>query len=128
MTCPRVTLAIVATCVAFVPPRIAAQLDCGNPDDVCTGDPCVLERADVPAGCALDFGARTVRIDRCLRAAGALTVAAGRIEIPKRGSLIIANGGSATLEASGDVLTKGKSTPSAAVAPSSFDRMWQPAR
>ena len=66
-----------------------AQVSCDDPDNLCTGDPCVMDNVEVMPPCVVDFGARTLIIrDRLSRAfnpasslvsltAGAITVESG---------------------------------------------------
>jgi hypothetical protein len=44
----------VGTSVTF------AQVDCNDPDNLCTGDPCVISTVVVPVQCVVDFGPRTL--------------------------------------------------------------------
>jgi len=52
-----------------------SQVDCSTPDDLCTGDPCVISSLDVLAPCVVDFGTRAV-------------VVAGKIGLPGNGSAL----------------------------------------
>lgn len=47
-----------------------AQTDCSDPDNLCTGDPCVISSLDVASPCAVDFGARAVVVQGRLRLPG----------------------------------------------------------
>lgn len=61
-----VTLLLLATTSGA-----SAQVSCANPDDLCTGDPCVIDSLTVATPCIVDFGTRTVEV------AGTLTVPDG---------------------------------------------------
>jgi hypothetical protein len=52
-------LASVALAVAVVGalPGVAHAIRCTKPDDLCTGDPCVVRQVEVSSPCELDFSA-----------------------------------------------------------------------
>ena len=63
------TIAALLGIVAL--PLVArAQVDCSNPDNLCTGDPCIIPALEVDTPCIVDFGARTVVIAGRLAVAG----------------------------------------------------------
>ncbi len=86
-----------------------AQVDCDTPDDLCTGDPCVVGAVEVDDSCALDFGTRTLVIEGSLRLpnSGELSLAAGAIQITGRiqnmSDTVPGAGPRIDLAASGDV-------------------------
>lgn len=61
-----------------------AQVDCSDPDNLCTGDPCVIGSLTVVTPCVVDFGPRTVVIAGPLRVPsnGTLDLEGDRIEVP----------------------------------------------
>jgi hypothetical protein len=63
-----------------------AQVDCDTPDDLCTGDPCVVPSIEVVDPCILDFGSRVLVIDGTLRIpnSGELSLTAGKIDLEGR--------------------------------------------
>jgi hypothetical protein len=86
-----------------------AQEDCDTPDDLCTGDPCVVGFVEVGDSCVLDFGTRALVIEGTLRFAnsGELSLTAGTIQLTGRiqnipGS-VAGLGPRVTLAASGDI-------------------------
>jgi hypothetical protein len=62
------------------------QVDCDTPDDLCTGNPCVVGPIEVDDVCVLDFGVRTLRIDGPLKMpnSGELSLTANQIEVSGR--------------------------------------------
>jgi hypothetical protein len=81
----------------------AAQVSCSDPDNLCTGDPCITGDIEVQSPCVLDFSPRTLIIGDTLVVpdGGTLSFTAGAIQangpIIARGQ----NGSSITLTASG---------------------------
>jgi hypothetical protein len=65
MVMTRVLFAVAA--VAALAATAHAQVDCSNPDNLCTGDPCVIPPIEVQVPCVVDFGTRTVEIPDMLR-------------------------------------------------------------
>lgn len=48
---------------------VGAQVSCDDPDNLCTGDPCIMDNVEVMPPCVVDFGSRTLIIrDRLSRA------------------------------------------------------------
>ena len=72
---------VLALLLAASPAR--AQIDCDTPDDLCTGDPCVVGSVEVDDSCVLDFGTRTVVVAGTVRLprSGELSITAGAIQI-----------------------------------------------
>jgi len=50
----RVFVALVTVLLLAAPGR--AQVDCSDPDNLCTGDPCVIPALELPSDCTVDFG------------------------------------------------------------------------
>jgi len=61
----------------------SAQVACDNPDNLCTGDPCVMGPTEVVSPCVVDFGTRALWISGTLRVPndGMLTLSAGSIQV-----------------------------------------------
>jgi hypothetical protein len=85
----RLPIRIIASLLAISATVAApgyAQVDCSNPDNLCTGDPCIIPSLAVTSPCVVDFGARTVVVDGALRVPrvqnGLLDLTAARIEVP----------------------------------------------
>jgi hypothetical protein len=51
----------VGVALFFASPGVA-QVDCSNPNNLCTGDPCVIPSVEVASPCVADFGARALVI------------------------------------------------------------------
>jgi len=90
-----------------------AQVDCDTPDDLCTGDPCIVGAVEVDDSCVLDFGARTLVIEGSLRMpnGGELSLTAGAIQVAGRiqnmTTSVPGAGPRIQLAASGDVAMDG---------------------
>jgi hypothetical protein len=108
--------------------RADAQVDCSDPDNLCTGDPCAMPPLTVVSPCVADFGSRTLVVAGRLTvpADGQLSLSAGRIEVQAAvagqraavtltatGDIVVArpinvrgspNGGALTLDAGGDLV------------------------
>jgi hypothetical protein len=65
----------VLLALALVGP-VSAQVDCSNPDNLCTGDPCVIPALEVGPNCVVDFGARAVVIAGTVRVTDLLDLSA----------------------------------------------------
>jgi hypothetical protein len=92
--------------------RAHAQVDCSNPDNLCTGDPCVIGTVSVASPCAVDFGARALRVDGRLTVPPGGTLSLTAASITVRGSLtglgpLAFVFQEITLAASGDVVLSG---------------------
>ena len=98
----------VALLAAFAGP-VWAQVDCGDPDNLCTGDPCVIPALELEAGCNVDFGTREVVVSDALRLANGVTFHAGRIEVQGKlvGGGYLTFGAHVTLAADGDLVVSG---------------------
>ena len=59
---------------------VDAQVDCSNPDNLCTGDPCIITASAVSSPCTVDFGSRAVVIANRLQV-GALNLTARTIAV-----------------------------------------------
>jgi hypothetical protein len=109
---------LFAVGVLAVAATARAQVDCSNPDNLCTGDPCVIPPIEVQVPCVVDFGTRTLEIPGILRVPAGpppnndVSFTAGRIEI--RGGIRIARGrlpdvpGEVTLTAINDFVSPGR--------------------
>jgi hypothetical protein len=62
---------VLLLAVLAIPHGARAQVDCGDANNLCTGDPCIVPALELPATCVVDFGARALRIT------GRLTVPSG---------------------------------------------------
>lgn len=73
--------------VAVTAATAHAQLDCDTPDDLCTGDPCVIGSVEVDDSCVLDFRPRALVIAGTLRMpnSGELTLDAASVDV-RRGA------------------------------------------
>ncbi len=88
-----------------------AQVDCSDPDNLCTGDPCIIsDDIDVLSPCVVDFSPRALVIDRIVRVpnGGTLQFTAGSIAVNHKilGRHITAtegNGANVSLIASGNI-------------------------
>src|SRR5512144_653928 len=99
--------------------RPGTALALSNPNDFCTGNPCVIAAdATVDAGAVRDFGTRAVTLQSQLTIAdlptsgvGGFTLKAGTFQITGGGNIkgtsAVANGGSATIEAVNDIKING---------------------
>jgi hypothetical protein len=67
--------------VALIATSVHAQVDCSNPDNLCTGDPCTIQSLEVASPCVVDFGARSLVVAGILRfpESGVLSLDAGSI-------------------------------------------------
>jgi hypothetical protein len=67
----------------LAPPPVRSQVDCSDPDDLCTGDPCIIPTLEVASPCVVDFGSRTVVVAGTLRvpATGVTSLTAGAIDV-----------------------------------------------
>jgi hypothetical protein len=99
-------------CVTLAAPA-RGQVDCDTPDDLCTGDPCIVGVVEVDDSCVLDFGSRTLVIDGSLRMpnSGELALTAGAVQVAGRiqnmTSTVPGAGPRITLAATGDVVLDG---------------------
>jgi hypothetical protein len=102
----RVFVALLTVVLLAAPGR--AQVDCSDPDNLCTGDPCVIPALELPSDCTVDFGTRTVVILGRLRqpAEGVLDFSAGAFTVS--GGIVNRRAASATqrvtLQATGNIV------------------------
>jgi hypothetical protein len=98
---PR-TLAFVLALVLTAAPA-GAQIDCSDPDDLCTGDPCVIPEIQPADPCTADFGQRALVVEG-LRDVGAVDFTAAGITLagPVRGREGM--GGQLLLRSSGPII------------------------
>ncbi len=93
-----------------------AQVDCGTPGNLCSGDPCVIPSLAVASPCVVDFRPRTVIVNGTLRLPpnGTLSLTAGALQVhgsvlntpPARGAG--GSGPQVSLTATGDVDLDGR--------------------
>jgi hypothetical protein len=77
----------------------SAQVDCSNPDNLCTGDPCVIPALTVGPDCVVDFGARAVVVAGNVHVTNVLDLSALSFVVDGR----ILGGGSVLLTATAAV-------------------------
>src|SRR5688572_27861289 len=91
-----------------------AQVDCTNPDNLCTGDPCVIGgTVAVAASCVADFRPRTLVIAGTVTvpAGGTLTLTAASVQVTgvlQSKSTSATVGGNPTLVATDDIDVTGR--------------------
>ena len=73
-------------CVLAVARVAAAPVDCSDPNNLCTGDPCVIPSLEVVPSCTVDFRPRQLVIAGTLRvpADGSLSLTAATIVLQGR--------------------------------------------
>lgn len=121
----KTLLAGLALAVAGVAaPGPARAVRCSKPDDLCTGNPCVIRQAEVASPCDLDFGNRLLIVGGTLSVpnGGSLTLRARDIEVRRaiigRHATPFSNrGGSIALIASDDITVTWRIDASARTAP-----------
>jgi len=82
----RLAVALLTT-MAAVPSVVVGQVSCADPDNLCTGDPCVIGSVTVESPCIVDFTPRAV-------------VIAGQLKVPSDGTLSLT---AATIQLDGSV-------------------------
>jgi hypothetical protein len=96
-----------------------AQVDCSNPDNLCTGDPCTIAAIAVESPCVVDFGSRALVVAGTLRVQSALGVGSisftaasiavpGMIQADDDGVPVHTDGGDITLMADADITVDGR--------------------
>jgi hypothetical protein len=83
-----------------------APVDCSNPDNLCTGDPCVIPNLEPEAPCIVDFGSRAVVIQGLHNVQG-VDFTAGSFDIEGTISGGIGAGGFLHLESTGQIFVDG---------------------
>jgi hypothetical protein len=75
--------AVFALIVSFAVAPARAQVDCSDPDNLCTGDPCTIDEVGVLSPCVVDFGARDLVLSRTIKVPndGVLSFTAENIEV-----------------------------------------------
>jgi hypothetical protein len=113
----RLDLAAAATLlgVAVAPAMLEAQVDCSNPNNLCTGDPCTIPAVTVQSPCVADFSPRTLIIGGTLNVpnGGSVSFTAGAIEVRghikgKHISPTAGDGADVSLIASGNIEVRKK--------------------
>lgn len=103
---PAIVLALA------IPARVGAQVSCADPDNLCTGNPCVIDTVTVVPPCEVDFGNRTLEITGIVTVpdGGTLSFTANAIRLHGRiDGRNAGTGAAVTLVATGDTLeTDGK--------------------
>src|SRR5689334_9423242 len=109
----------VAAVLVILASAAQAQVSCSDPDNLCTGDPCVIDGTfTVVSPCDVDFGSRTLTVRGRMRVpnAGELSFSAGAITVEAQGGIdgsnVVALGGvgtgaDITLTASGAIAIDG---------------------
>jgi hypothetical protein len=87
-----------------------AQVDCSNPDNLCTGDPCVIGSIEVGQPCNVDFTPRALVIAGTLTvpSGGAVSFTADSISVPGRVVSTPPLGCILTLVATDDIVVDGR--------------------
>lgn len=105
----RTGAAILAA--VLLAPAARGQVSCADPNNLCTGDPCVITGIEVASPCTVDFGSRTLIIDRLiLPDSGVVALSAGTIEVKRniagRHVRSGGNGANIALIATGDIVVR----------------------
>jgi hypothetical protein len=94
-------------------PAAAHAIKCTKPEDLCSGDPCVIRQVEVASPCSLDFGDRTLVIGGTLSVpnGGTLDLRARDIEvrraiIGRHATPFAGNGASVSLNATNDIIVR----------------------
>jgi len=103
---------IVALAIMMGAALARAQVDCSDPDNLCTGDPCVIPSLSVASPCVVDFASREVIVNGRLAVAvasgGVLSITAQTVRT--RGAIQSGNpklgGGTIALTAAGDLFVE----------------------
>src|SRR5262249_16463966 len=106
----------LAVALLLVASGVRAQVSCSNPDNLCTGDPCVIENGSVASSCVVDFGARALVVRGTVHVpdGGVLSFSAGAITVEKPGRIdavhgdVGGNAGDITLQANGGIDVSGR--------------------
>jgi hypothetical protein len=56
------TIAAMLVSLILITPVAAAPVDCSDPNNLCTGDPCIIDSIEPAEQCVVDFGPREVQI------------------------------------------------------------------
>ena len=76
------SLGVLAAVVGLLGVTVAyAQVDCSDPNNLCTGDPCVIPSLTVANPCTADFTPRTVVIAGTVRIRSGVSLTAGTIRV-----------------------------------------------
>lgn len=119
--------AVIGLAAALTGAPAAQGVTCATPDELCTGDPCVVGQTRLPARCVLDFGERTLVIAGALMIpnGGELSLTARDIDvrraiIGRHAKPFAGLGASITLAASDDIIVRWRIDASARSAPGSI--------
>jgi hypothetical protein len=106
-------------CLFIVPlwlalaPAAAHAIKCTKPDDLCTGDPCVIRQVEVASPCVLDFGDRTLVIGGTVSVPNGGTLQLSARDIDVRRAIIgrhatpfVGAGGTIILSATDDIIVR----------------------
>ncbi len=116
-----------AVVLALTAGGAAAQISCANPNNLCTGNPCVIGETDVASPCVVDFGNRTVIVEGPLRVpnGGVLELRGAMISVERpilgrHTSTTEGDGAHVSLIATGNIFLRRRIDVSARFAPGSI--------
>ncbi|HSP98623.1 MAG TPA: hypothetical protein VL049_15485 [Candidatus Dormibacteraeota bacterium] len=105
-------------------PASAHAIKCTKPDDLCTGDPCVIRQVEVASPCTLDFGDRTLVIGGTLSVPNGGTLSLHARDIDVRRAIVgrhatpfVGIGGTIALSATDDIIVRWRIDASGRTAP-----------
>src|SRR5262245_663142 len=86
---PTVRLAAATALLAALVSPAYADVSCSPPDNLCTGDPCIIQDVTVQSPCVVDFRPRAVQVRGRLRLpdAGVLDLKAGTLQVTASGTI-----------------------------------------
>lgn len=127
MECRRLQRVAVSWLALALAQSAFAQVDCSNSDNLCTGDPCTVDKVEVLSPCVVDFGARTLVIEGTIFVpnGGVLDWTADQIDLngrikAKHTKSTAGDGGHVSLIANGDLNCAGKIDVSGRFSPGSI--------
>lgn len=117
----------LVTALTIIAPGTARAVRCTKPDDLCTGNPCVIRQEEVSSPCDLDFGDRLLVIGGTLTVpnGGSLTLRARDIDvrraiIGRHATPFAGRGGSIALIATNDITVGWRIDASGRISPGSI--------
>jgi hypothetical protein len=79
------SMAVALVLFVTVASRADAQVSCDDPDNLCTGDPCIMDNVEVLTPCVVDFGPRTLiirnRLSRIFSMDSSVSLTAGAVVV-----------------------------------------------